>query len=128
MPHEAGKYLWDIKDAASFAIEDLNPYTLAEFKNDRRLRASTLQHLMVVGEACREIRDHYPAIASQLPGLSGAIGMRNIIAHEYSEIDYELVWKTVGAQLIELRDEADRLYNSPESVLSLSGRQTPQLD
>jgi uncharacterized protein with HEPN domain len=112
MPHEAKKYLWDIQDAASFVIEDLTPYTLSEFKADRRLRGSTLQHLMVVGEACREIRDHYPAGASQLPGLAGAAGMRNIIAHEYSEIDYELVWKTVGTQLIELRDEALRLYES----------------
>lgn len=112
MPHEARKYLWDIQDAASFVIEDLQPYTLAQFKSDRRLRASTVQHLMIGGEACREMRDHYPDIASQLPGVSGAIGMRNFIAHEYSEIDYELVWKTVGAQLVELRDAALRLYDS----------------
>ena len=112
MPHEAKKYLWDIQDAASFVIEDLNPFTLAEFKNDRRLRASPLQRLIMVGEACREIRDDYPNIASQLPGVSGGIGMRNIIAHEYSEIDYELVWKTVGAQPVELRDAALRLYDS----------------
>jgi uncharacterized protein with HEPN domain len=112
MPREARRYLWDIQDAASFAIEDLKPYSLEAFKADRRLRASTLQHLMIVGEACKEIRDHYSEIAVQLPGLAGAIGMRNIIAHEYSEVDYELVWKTVGAQLTELRDAALRLYES----------------
>ncbi len=99
MPHEARKYLWDIQDAATFVIEDLAPYSLNDFKADRRLRGSTLQHLMIVGEACREIRDHYPQIANQLPGMAGAVGMRNIIAHEYSEIDYELVWRTVGNSL-----------------------------
>jgi uncharacterized protein with HEPN domain len=112
MPHEAKKYLWDIQDAATFAIEDLGPRSLSDFKADRRLRASTLHHLMIVGEACREIRDHYPETVAELPGLAAAAGMRNIIAHEYSEIDYELVWRTVGNQLVELRDAALRLYET----------------
>lgn len=110
MPHEARKYLWDIQDAATFAIEDLRSYSLEAFRADRRLRGSTLQHLLVVGEACRQLRDHYPEIAGSLPGLSGAVGMRNIIAHEYSEVDYELVWRTVGNQLKDLRDAALERY------------------
>ena len=112
MQPDARKFLWEIQDAATFVIEDLQPFTLEEFRADRRLRGSTLQHLLVIGEACRAIRDNYSSTASQLPGLSGAIGMRNIIAHEYSEIDYELVWKTVGNQLVELRDAALSLYEA----------------
>jgi uncharacterized protein with HEPN domain len=112
MPHSAKKYLWDIQDAASFVIEDVGPYSLEEFNSDRRLRASTLQHLMIVGEACKEIRDHYPDIAATLPGINAAIGMRNIIAHEYSEIDYPLVWRTVGNQLVDLRDQALLLFET----------------
>ncbi len=112
MQPDARKYLWDVQDAATFVIQDLQPFTLDEFRNDRRLRSSTLQHLLVIGEACRSIRDKYPSIADEPPGLSGAIGMRNIIAHEYSEIDYELVWKTVGKQLVELRDAALAIYDA----------------
>lgn len=46
MQPDARKYLWDVQDAATFVIQDLQPFTLDEFRNDRRLRSSTLQHLL----------------------------------------------------------------------------------
>ncbi len=106
MPHEAKMYFWDIYDNATFAIEDLANHSLTDFRSDRRLRASTVQHLIIVGEACRRLRDLDPAVARKLPGNDNAVGMRNILAHEYSEIDYELVWETVGQHLVVLRDRA----------------------
>ncbi len=110
MLHDARMYLWDIYDNSSFAIDDLANHSFSEFQSDRRLRASTIQHLMIVGEACRQLRDLDVTVASQLPGLDKAVGMRNILVHEYSDIDYELVWETVGQHLAALRDSALKLY------------------
>jgi uncharacterized protein with HEPN domain len=114
MPREARKYLWDIYDASSFLIEDHQNSTYAMFVQNRRQLASALHHLLVIGEACRVLRDVAPTIAAQFPKLNSADEMRNIIAHEYSDVDYALVWQTGSQELEPLRNSALKIYEETE--------------
>lgn len=41
--------------------------------------------------------------------FSDFIGMRNVISHEYGEIDYEIVWTAVTVHMQELGSTIDRL-------------------
>lgn len=110
MQHDDTKYLWDVYDAASFLIEDNADITYESFVADRRRLSSALHLLLVIGEACRQIRDHFPDTAHRIPELNAAIGMRNIIAHQYSDVDYKLVWQTIEFSLPPLRDRVFALY------------------
>lgn len=114
MLHSARKYLWDIYDSASFLIEDTRDSSLEEFLEDRRQISSALHHLLIIGESCRILRDRYPKIAAQIPEVSSAVGMRNVIAHEYTAVDYALVWQTVRQNLESLRERALMLYQETE--------------
>ena len=114
MRHSARKYLWDIYDAASFLIADTRGSTFAEFLDDRRQAANALHPLLNMGESCRFLRDQFPNVASQIPELASVIGMRNVIAHEYSDVDFGLVWQTIRQNLETLREQALILYQETE--------------
>jgi len=104
------KLLWEIYDASTFLIVDNADIDFERFVRDRRLIGSALHHLLVIGEACRTLRDNFPDTAAQIPELNAAIGMRNIIAHEYSDVDYQLVWQTIDQKLETLRDRVLKIY------------------
>jgi uncharacterized protein with HEPN domain len=110
MQPNSRKYLWEIYDASAFLITDNEGIEYEEFVQDRRLIASALHHLLVIGEACRILRDNFPSVAAQIPESHAAIGMRNVIAHEYSDIDYQLVWQTIQKKLVPLRDRVSMIY------------------
>jgi len=60
-------------------------------RNDDK-KAVAERYIMIVGEAAhmvsRETREQFP----QIPWLD-ANDMRNIVAHEYMQVDYDEVWK-----------------------------------
>ena len=76
---------------------------------DELVLSAIEHHLIVIGEAARRIS---PAFHEQHPevALGKAIGMRNILVHEYGRVDVEEVWRTV-------RDDLPALVTALESLL-----------
>jgi uncharacterized protein with HEPN domain len=56
------------------------------FRDDLKLQVWVLYHLQVVGEACRGLSESFRARFSD-PVWTKAIGLRNILARHYFEID-----------------------------------------
>ncbi len=83
--------------------------TFEEFGSDTDMRAAVERYFELVGEACRRLRDYDPETAQQVPGLHQAIATRNVIAHEYDEIDYALLWRAIQRFLPELQRAASHL-------------------
>jgi uncharacterized protein with HEPN domain len=57
--------------------------------------------LIIIGEAAGRIMDHHADYAdsrSEVPWRDMR-GMRNRVAHGYSEINFDLVWDTVKTEL-----------------------------
>lgn len=70
----------------------LSGVSKADFMANDTTKAAAERYIMIVGEAAhmvsRETRAKYP----QIPWMD-ANDMRNVIAHEYMQVDYEEVWK-----------------------------------
>jgi uncharacterized protein with HEPN domain len=98
--------LWDIQDSASFIFLQIEGKTFDDFVESRALRRIAERELEVIGEASRRLRDHDPATAARLPGLSEALGARNVIAHEYDNLKYDQLWETVNGPLRDLAETA----------------------
>lgn len=72
------------------------------FEESELIQNWFIQHLQIIGEASRSLsartRDEHPEIP-----WSGIIGMRNILAHNYFEIDLDIVWNAVNQDLPSLK-------------------------
>ena len=73
-----------------------------------RMRAAVVRNIEIIGEATKrlpeDLRDREPGI----PWKSIA-GMRDVVVHDYFEIDDEIVWNVVENELPRLREAIERL-------------------
>jgi uncharacterized protein with HEPN domain len=103
--------LWDIQRAAQFIVENTRGLTPKEIESDIMLRSAVERQFEIVGEAARRLREYDPVVAASLPDLGPAIGMRNVIAHEYDRIDWKLVRQTIDGPLVQLEEQVSHLLS-----------------
>jgi len=102
-------YLLDILDAAKLALEYVCGKTREEFLADVQLQDAVIRRLAIIGEAAKRVSE---ATRESLPGLPWRqmVGMRNIVVHEYDDVDLSVVWDAVTRDLPPLVSElAQRL-------------------
>ena len=71
-----------------------------------------IMRIQVVGETIKSIDDktkgdffsHYPEIP-----WKKIIGLRNIISHEYANIDYEIIWVVITKHLPPLKETVENI-------------------
>lgn len=95
-------HLEDILDAAEKAQAFVEGTTYETFFNDDKSVFAVIRALEIIGEATKRLpqplRDEY----SQVPWSSMA-GMRDNLIHDYSDVDRQLVWRTVQEEIPEVR-------------------------
>jgi len=68
------------------------------FLQDRRTRNAVERNLEIIGEAARRVSTDTRARCRDVPWKS-MIGLRNVLAHEYGKIRYEILWSIVQEKL-----------------------------
>lgn len=99
MRPESAARLWDAAEAARATLGFVAGRTESEFLADLMLRSAVERQLEIVGEALSHLRKGDPETAEQVPDLDRIVGMRNVIAHEYGDIDYAIVWAAVARRV-----------------------------
>ena len=95
MRPESAAHLWDAAEAARTVHGFVADRTEAAFMADLMLRSAVERQLEILGEALNRLRNEDPETAARVPDLDRIVGMRNVIAHEYGDIDYAIVWAAV---------------------------------
>ncbi len=94
-------YLWDMLEAARGAVSSLQNLTLAEYRANEDLRLATERRIEIIGEAAgrvsKTVRDSHPEVPWRQ-----IIAQRHVLAHEYGEIDDELIWAVATRHIPEL--------------------------
>jgi len=87
-------HLWDMLDAAKQAAEFSADVDLDQLLAEARTRYAIERALEIVGEAARRVS---PATTARHPEIpwKGIIGFRNVLAHEYGEIDYRRLYTVI---------------------------------
>jgi uncharacterized protein with HEPN domain len=91
-------YVADILDAARELVGLIDGIELEAFLADR-LRCLAAEKLFInLGEASRRID---PSRAAAIPDVpwGRVIGLRNILAHGYEQIEHEVLYKTISSDL-----------------------------
>ena len=100
--------LQQMRDHAHEAIDLMQGRRRADLESVRMLNLSLVRLLEIVGEAANRVptdeRERYPAIP--WPGI---VGLRNRLIHGYDEVDLDVVWQVVTADLPLLVAELDRI-------------------
>jgi len=86
-------YLWDMLQAAKEVESMLVDFDLARFLSDRVILRAVERSVEIIGEAARRVSVAYTTAHPEIPWRQ-VIGQRNILAHEYGQIDHELLYKT----------------------------------
>jgi len=101
-------YLLDILQAARLAVQYLHEATLEVFLDDVRLQDSVIRRLEIIGEAARRVSEQTRSQHPDLPWRE-MVTLRNIVIHEYDNVDLTIVWDTVKKDLPPLIDALDQI-------------------
>ena len=92
MRPDVAAYLWDALQAARAARSFTMNAEYSCFVDDTMRRSAVERQLEILGEALNRVRRSDPEVSARIPEIAQIIGMRNIIVHEYGNIDHRLVW------------------------------------
>ena len=108
--------LQDILDAIA-QIEIERNKGRDSFSKERLIQVWMVHHLMIIGEAVRSID---PAFRQQHPCVPWRqiAGMRNILVHDYFQINERIVWETVEQHLPPLKLKIQQLLDQLPSEQS----------
>jgi uncharacterized protein with HEPN domain len=111
MKDEVKKYLFDIKNSMaainSFLGKKRNFFA---YQNDLMLKRAIERELGIIGEAVNKINKFDSNII--INNAHKIIGLRNLIIHNYDNIDDEIIWGIVNRDLPILFKEIDTLLNT----------------
>ena len=96
-----GLNLDDIVQAAGKAVSYSKGLSYANFLADPRTQQAIAMNFIIIGECAAKIMKDFPDFAAkrqEIPWIKMR-GMRNQVAHGYSDINLEIVWDTVQNSL-----------------------------
>jgi uncharacterized protein with HEPN domain len=84
-------YLADILDSARIIQQHLAGMSREQFLADVRARDAVIRRFEIIGEAARHLS---PAALKALPEVPWnlVVGMRNLLIHDYDDVDPKRVW------------------------------------
>jgi uncharacterized protein with HEPN domain len=91
-------YLVDMFESAQLAVSYMCGVSQETFLQDVQLQDAVIRRIEIVGEAARRISKSTREALSDMPWTE-IIGMRNLMIHEYDDIDSVVVWETVQHDL-----------------------------
>ena len=87
-------YIFDILEAARLTIEYIGNKSKDEFLKDIQCQDAIVRRFAIIIEAARRISGELKSTYPEIPWHE-MIGMRNVMIHEYDDVDMVIVWDTV---------------------------------
>ena len=109
MRREIRKYLHDIQRAVALLEQFTAGRSLRDYRRDAMLRAAVEREFEIVGEAVAQLARVDESMAARISGYRRIIAFRNILIHQYADVDDRLVWDVVETNLTTLASEVNAL-------------------
>ena len=101
--------LRDIPDSALTIRAYLDGVSHEAFAANTEKQDAVLRRFEIIGEAATRLAPETQSLFPNVPFRSMR-GMRNIIAHDYGDVDIEQVWKTATTDLDALIETLERHF------------------
>ena len=93
------------------AIKQIEQYTVGgklTFEQNKLIQSGVLYQIQIIGEAVRamsaDLREQNPDVP-----WSAMVGMRNIVVHQYFEVDLNIAWFVVERDLSSLKGKIEAI-------------------
>lgn len=94
-------HLWDMLDAAYSVVRFAGNKTFEEYLKDQLLQAAVERKIEIIGEAARKVSDEFKESHPEIPWRR-IIGQRNVLVHEYGDVDHRFIWNVVQVGIPDL--------------------------
>ena len=101
----------DIRSKNCYFPLYIDEKTREEFFSNTQYQDAVIRRIEIIGEAARRISEETQAAYPEIP-WSDLISMRNVMIHEYDDIDIGIVWETVINDLPLLVDSLENILGT----------------
>ena len=101
-------YIKDMLDSAKQIVRYCRSYDRAKFARSKLVQDAVVRNLEIIGEAAGKLTSDFGNKNPDLP-IREAIGMRNLLVHDYNYVDVDEVWKVVKEDLPTLIKQLEKL-------------------
>lgn len=105
MPRDVAAYLREIAEACDSIESILAGISLHGYLASREKRSATEREFILIGEATVQLRHVAPELYDRLSHGHLAIGMRNVLTHDYISVDHESVYETAIEDALRFKQE-----------------------
>lgn len=102
-------HIIDSIDLIEQYAENLTP---DKFKENMAMQDAIIRRLEIIGEAVKNIPLSFRTKHSKIPWKQMA-GMRDVLIHEYFDVDLSLTWAVVKRELPSLKAKLQELVSNP---------------
>lgn len=90
--------LWDMVQAIKLIQEFVTPLSYEEYLDSRRDQMAVERGLEILGEAARRVSEQFQQAHPEIDWRN-TIGLRNVIAHRYEQVQQDRIWAIVTVEL-----------------------------
>lgn len=128
MPRETTAYLHDIIDACNSIASILSGISVEMYGILREKRSAVEREFIVIGEATSMLAKFSPERFNRLSDGRKAIGLRNILTHNYASVDHETIYETALQDAPTMRRECIEMLKESEDILKNGLERRPETD
>lgn len=100
--------LQDICNSGKIVLKFAESLNREKLGLDDSNTAGIVLHIMIIGEATKRLSPEFRAQHPDIPWQQMA-GMRDIIAHQYDKIDFDLMWDVIKVSIPEMLEKVEPL-------------------
>jgi uncharacterized protein with HEPN domain len=91
-------YLLDMLEHARGVTRAVQGRSVADYLADEDLRLAIERRLEIIGEAAKRVTEGFQSAHPEIPWRK-IIAQRNVLAHEYGEVQAEIIWRVATGSI-----------------------------
>jgi uncharacterized protein with HEPN domain len=105
--------LRDILEASRLIASYMKEISEAQFRADTQKQDAVIRRIEIIGEATAHLSDETRREIAALP-FRKMRGMRNIVAHDYANVDLGIVWQVATVHIPEVRFALETFFSKED--------------